>query len=31
MMLKPSQPSLVSHSSIWSAIVAGVPTKASPP
>jgi hypothetical protein len=31
MMLNPSQPSLISHSSIWSAIIAGVPTIANPP
>ena len=31
MMLKPSLPRLISQSSIWSAIVAGVPTNDSPP
>src|SRR6266446_5633263 len=31
MMLNPSQASLRSHSSIWSAIILGVPTRARPP
>ena len=31
MTLNPSQASVISHSSIWSAIEAGVPTIVSPP